>query len=547
MRKAEYWQKRMLLLEDSSHRDARKCLNSVLKSFDAAQIKINNEIAKWIQRIADNEGISLAEARKRLDARELDEFRWTVEEYIARGEENALNGKWMKQLENASARAHVSRWEALNLSIEEYLQEVYGTENRSVESLLSDVASSRYTHTAFEIMNGIGIASSINVLVVETIIKNPWATDDRIFSSRIWSNMAETKAALQDALLRQFLTGAAPDQAIRTMEQYVDEEIGHARSRAGRLIMTESAAIGNKAQMQCYKDLGVEEYEIIATLDSVTCSHCGGKDGLHYPMDAERIGYTAPPFHANCRCCTAPYFEDERSATRMMRNPKTGKSEYVENMTYEEWAKKYLKDYHKSAILNRARNIRSTADLDRVSSSPVTEFDSIDEIKDYFKRKHDVDVSGFEKKELFGVKATMAGYDDMLTEFPEIRDTLKRIGYNSHSHNCGTYNTLTLSSKVGPKGLQDYGTGIHEAAHALDKARSVTFGEYSSDIVEKARKNLKLRSNSNEFKDLRIRLCGNLEYTDTAEIFAYAIESEKGLSGNKLSAEIMRLIKEDSR
>lgn len=366
MRKAEYWQKRMLLLEDSSHRDARKCLNSVLKSFDAVQIKINNEIAKWIQRIADNEGISLAEARKRLDARELDEFRWTVEEYIARGEENALNGKWMKQLENASARAHVSRWEALNLSIEEYLQEVYGTENRRVESLLSDVASDRYIHTAFEIMNGIGIAASINVPAVETIIKNPWATDDRIFSSRIWSNMAETKAALQDALLRQFLTGAAPDQAIRTMEQYVDEEIGHARSRAGRLIMTESAAIGNKAQMQCYKDLGVEEYEIIATLDSVTCSHCGGKDGLHYPMDAERIGYTAPPFHANCRCCTAPYFEDERPATRMMRNPKTGNSEYVENMTYEEWAKKYL----------NGRSLKGNTEKSIITGARITNPDS---------------------------------------------------------------------------------------------------------------------------------------------------------------------------
>lgn len=43
--------------------------------------------------------------------------------------------------------------------------------------------------------------------------------------------------------------------------------------------MTESAAFSSIAQKDCFKDLGVEEYEIIATLDSKTSDICQALDG----------------------------------------------------------------------------------------------------------------------------------------------------------------------------------------------------------------------------------------------------------------------------
>ncbi len=61
-----------------------------------------------------------------------------------------------------------------------------------------------------------------------------------------------------------------------------------------------------------------------------------------------RIGVTAPPFHPNCRSDTVPYFGDEfekeidQGIGRMARDPKTGKSEPVENLFYEDWYKKYV-------------------------------------------------------------------------------------------------------------------------------------------------------------------------------------------------------------
>ena len=81
-----------------------------------------------------------------------------------------------------------------------------------------------------------------------------------------------------------------------------------------------------------FEDLGVEEFEFIATLDNTTCEVCGGFDKKHFPKSEYKIGVTVPPFHPFCRCCTAPYFEDMQDlSTRFARDIKTGKAYEVPN------------------------------------------------------------------------------------------------------------------------------------------------------------------------------------------------------------------------
>ena len=57
----------------------------------------------------------MQEAKKLLSTKELKEFRWDVKEYIKYGRENDMNQMWMKELENASARVHINRLEALRI------------------------------------------------------------------------------------------------------------------------------------------------------------------------------------------------------------------------------------------------------------------------------------------------------------------------------------------------------------------------------------------------------------------------------------------------
>ncbi|MDN9260450.1 phage head morphogenesis protein, partial [Clostridioides difficile] len=112
---------------------------------------IEKDILAWYNRFAKNEGISLLEAKKLLNTRELEEFKWSVEEYIKYGKENAINQKWMKELENASARVHITRLEALKLQIQQQVEVLYGNELDGIDKLMRDIYTSGYYHTAFNV------------------------------------------------------------------------------------------------------------------------------------------------------------------------------------------------------------------------------------------------------------------------------------------------------------------------------------------------------------------------------------------------------------
>ena len=109
--------------------------------------------------------------------------------------------------------------------------------------------------------------------------------------------------------------------------------------------MTEEAFFSSAAQKDCFTELDVEQFEIVATLDSHTSDICRGMDGKHFKMSEWKVGETAPPFHVHCRSTTIPYFDDEFDAVgeRAARNEETGKTYFVPgNMTYKEWDKAFV-------------------------------------------------------------------------------------------------------------------------------------------------------------------------------------------------------------
>ena len=87
---------------------------------------------------------------------------------------------------------------------------------------------------------------------------------------------------------------------------------------------------------------------MVLTLDLRTSDICRSQDGKTYDIKDYRVGITAPPFHPNCRTDTIPFFDDDlerqldKNIGRMARNPDNGKSEVVENLSYEDWHKKYV-------------------------------------------------------------------------------------------------------------------------------------------------------------------------------------------------------------
>lgn len=344
MNNGEYWQKRFELLEQAAHQQGVQCYADIEKQYRQAQKQLEGQIAAWYQRFASNNGVTLAEAKWMLNAKELAELKWDVNQYIQYGQENAINGTWVKQLENASARFHISRLEALKLQTQQSIEVMFGNQLDSIDSTMRNVYKSGYYHTAYEIQKGVGVGwdfSALDDKQISKVINKPWAVDGKNFSERIWGNRQKLVNELNNALTQNIILGKDPQKAI----DEIARKMNTSKTNAGRLVMTEEAFFSSAAQKDCFDELDVEQFEIVATLDSHTSDICRGMDGKHFPMSEWKVGVTAPPFHVHCRSTTVPYFDDEfdEVGERAARDEKTGKTYFVPgNMTYKEWDKAFV-------------------------------------------------------------------------------------------------------------------------------------------------------------------------------------------------------------
>ena len=365
MKNADYWRGRFSILEESAHQEADQYIQSLEEMFMDAQRTVRSDIERWYGRFASNNGISLTEARKMLTTGQLEEFRWTVDQYIKIGQQANLSAEWLKKLENASAKFHVSRLEAIQTQIQQQIELLYGNQLDGLDSLLKKIAGDGYTQSAFAIQKGIGLGwdiTALNQKKLETLLSKPWTTDGRTFSDRIWSKKKELVGSVQKELTQGLLRGDSPQK----ITDAIKNRFNVSRYQAGRLVHTETTYFNAISTKQAYQDLGVEKIEILETLDSHTCEICQPLDGTVIPLAQYEPGVTVPPFHPNCRGTTCPHFAD-MDGERAARNAE-GKVYYVPaNMAYTQWKKAFVDGGSKdgltvatvAGVLKRVRDYES--------------------------------------------------------------------------------------------------------------------------------------------------------------------------------------------
>lgn len=355
MTNAEYWKQRFTQLEAAQNRKGATAYLEMEKQYKAAQNELEAQIARWYQRFADSNGISLAQAKQWLKGQDLAEFKWDVKEYIKYGKENAINGAWMQELENASSKFHISRLEALQIQTQNSLETMFAQQMGTMKKALSDVYASGYYHTAYAVQQGFGLGwdiAGLDQAQIEKVLSKPWAVDGYNFSARIWNSKTKLIGEVHNELSKNLLTGADPKKAIDSLAK----KMGTSKSNAGRLVMTEQAYFSSAAQKDCFNDLDVEEYEIVATLDSHTSDICRSLDGKVFKMSDYKPGVTAPPFHVYCRSTTAPHFKDNFDVGERAARGADGKTYYVpDDVTYSEWKKAFV-DGDKSGFTEVQKN-----------------------------------------------------------------------------------------------------------------------------------------------------------------------------------------------
>lgn len=438
----DYWQGRFEQLEKASHQEALKTYAEIEQYFNQAQREIEKQINSWYVRFANNNEITMADAKRLLNSNELKEFKWDVQEYIKYGHENEMNESWMKELENASAKYHISRLEALKLQTQQTMEVLFGNELDEVDKMVSKIYTNNYFHTMFEMQKGFNVGfdvASIDDKRLQKIVNKPWVVDERNFSERIWGNKTKLINELHNELTRMCLTGKPPDNTIK----YLSKRFNTSKAQAGNLVMTESAYFSSLAQKDCFKDLDVEKYEIVATLDSHTSEICKEQDGKVYDMKDYQPGVTAPPFHNYCRSTTVPHFDDDfdLEGERAARDEE-GKTYYVsDKMKYDDWYKKYVKD--EPNLQNEPKNAKM-----KEESKPVSQwkdFKTMDEAKEYvYNNYKDSDIDKIKNVE--SMNTTFKTLDELQKEYPLNQEIYVRNKTMSGAAANGNYQGININT-----------------------------------------------------------------------------------------------------
>lgn len=348
MNNAHYWENRFEQLEQAQHSMAQLDKAEIEKQYAQTQQVLDGQIALWYQRFADNNKITLAQAKQYVQGNMLDELKWNVHEYIEHGKD--VSGNWKKELENASAKFHITKLEALKIQTQQSLEELFSKVNSTVKQGAGKSYTTGYYHTAFELQKGFDVGfdiSSVDQSQVEKVISKPWANDKYNFSQRIWGYKNQLISTVHSILTENIKLGSDPQKAI----DQIAVTMKNSKQNAGRLVMTEEAYFSSLSQRDCFEKLGVEKYEIVATLDDRTSEICQSLDGKVYDLKDYQTGATAPPFHPYCRSTTAPWFDTDFGVLgERTAKDGDGKTYYIpEDFTYPEWKKAFV-DGDKSAF-----------------------------------------------------------------------------------------------------------------------------------------------------------------------------------------------------
>ena len=467
---SDYWKGRFEQLEEASHKKAEAVYASIENSYIQAQKEIESKINNWYVRFANNNQITINEAKRLLNSQELKELKWDIQEYIKYGKENRLNDIWMKELENASAKYHISRLESLKIQTQQSMEVLFGNQLDEIDKMATNIYSDEYYHSCYELQKGFNIGwkiASIDENKLQKIISKPWAIDGKNFSERIWGNKTKMVNELHNQLTIMCVQGKSPDNAIK----YMHKKFNTSKSQAGNLVMTESAYFSSLAQKDCFNDLDVEKYENVATLDSHTSAICQDMDGTVFDMNNFEPGVTAPPFHNYCRTTTVPHFDDDYDfvGERAARDDK-GNTYYVpDNLKYKDWYNKYVVDGEE--LKKEMKNVKINNNIRQWKN-----FTTMDEAKEYvYNNYKDSDIDKIKNVEAMNV--TFDTLDELQSKYPlnneifvrnkTISNAAANGNYQGININTSHFNKASRKALVGDDWIEDLNKQIEDLKQYL--------------------------------------------------------------------------------
>lgn len=334
---SEYWKKREQENLRKNLKSEAEYAKEIQQTYNFAMDQIQKEIDSFYAKYAKDEGITIAQAKKRASKLDMEEYSRKAKKYV---KEKNFSNQANEEMKLYNLTMKVNRLELLKASIGLELVSAFDELQQFYEQILTD-----RTLDEFERQAGI-LGSSVpdNAAVMAATIVNA-SFHNAKYSERIWMHQDLLRNELGKLLTRGMVQGKNPRVLARELRKTFDVSIYNSE----RLMRTELARVQTEAQLQSYKENGFEEYEYMACHNRDVCANCKALDGKIFKIDDGMPGENAPPMHPSCHCATTAHM-DLNAYEKWL----DGYSEH--GMSFKEWQEnKNDARTKKRGIINKAK------------------------------------------------------------------------------------------------------------------------------------------------------------------------------------------------
>lgn len=296
----EYWRKREEEALKHYIKDEKEYDKQIQKIYSDMLAECQTQISAFYGRYADKEGITLAEAKKRVKKADIADFERKAARYV---KDKDFSDKANEEMRLYNTMMKINRLEMLKANIG--LEMIAG--HNELEKFMSGILKGR---TEEELARQAGILGKTvrnNAQLAHTIPNASF--HNATFSDRIWQYQDLMREDLSKILSRALIQGKNPRAVAKELQKYWygndPRTGGGAVYCMERLMRTELARVQTEAQKQSFERNGFTEYEFIA--NSNCCDICKANDGKHFKVSKMMPGENAAPMHPHCRCSAAAY------------------------------------------------------------------------------------------------------------------------------------------------------------------------------------------------------------------------------------------------
>lgn len=294
MNSKTYWEKRETEALKNRIKDEVAYERAIKRIYNNQLDAVQKEINAFYGRYAASEGITLAEAKKRVSKLDIEAYERKAERYVA---EKNFSKRANAEMRLYNATMKINRLEMLKANIGLELIAGHDELDEFMKEILQDRTEDELKRQAGILGETIKDNSKTANSIVDASFHNA------NFSDRIWMYQDLLKADLSKLLQQGIVQGKNP----RVLAKEVQKKFGSTTKQAETLMRTELARVQTDAQKQSFVRNGFDKYTFI--VNGGCCPICEGISGKHFLVSKMMPGENAPPMHPNCRCSTAAYVD----------------------------------------------------------------------------------------------------------------------------------------------------------------------------------------------------------------------------------------------